>query len=74
MGAHIIKYQSWEIKVARSRVANFGVGDENYYDEENEEQHGTGAAGTTGNTNNTGINMPGAADGMPHLQYPANVS
>lgn len=64
--------RSWEIKVARSRVANFGVGDENYYDEENEEQHGTGAAGTTGNTNNTGINMPGAADGMPHLQYPAN--
>ncbi|KAI9255045.1 transcription factor IIA, alpha/beta subunit-domain-containing protein [Phascolomyces articulosus] len=30
--------RSWEAKVARSRVANFGFSDEAYYDEDGEEQ------------------------------------
>ncbi|KAI8141225.1 transcription factor IIA, alpha/beta subunit [Fennellomyces sp. T-0311] len=48
--------RSWEAKVARSRVANFGFSDENYYDEDGEDHN---------------INMPPGPDGMgTQLQYP----
>ncbi|KAI9498947.1 transcription factor IIA, alpha/beta subunit [Zychaea mexicana] len=47
--------RSWEAKVARSRVANFGFSDEAYYDEDGEEQHN--------------INMAAGGDNA-QLQYP----
>ncbi|KAI8374604.1 transcription factor IIA, alpha/beta subunit [Radiomyces spectabilis] len=49
--------RSWETKVARSRVANFGFTEENFYDEETD--------------NHTNMNMGSAPDGMSSMQYPS---
>jgi transcription initiation factor TFIIA large subunit len=35
--------KSWESKVARSRVANFGFKEDNYYEEDGSEQNNNGS-------------------------------